>query len=205
MWTVLGSTHKQVAALYAANQSAATDDAPYAELWMGTHPSGPSVLAGSPTPLKAAIEAHPSLLLGDAVHARSVGPSPFCLPAFVSTPRNQCAGSGRRRSPGTGATCDSSVLGKQWWFTLVLSSLCRSVRYVSTWGLTSVFVGDAVHIPGGARSYPCCSRCCPSTPRSPYRRIRTRRVQCPCGTPEHRRLACELGTTFQQRVRWQRV
>ena len=77
MWTVLGSTHKQVAALYAANQSAPTDDAPYAELWMGTHPSGPSVLAGSPTPLKAAIEAHPSLLLGDAVHARSVGPSPF--------------------------------------------------------------------------------------------------------------------------------
>lgn len=61
---------KQVAALYAANRSVATDDAPYAELWMGTHPSGPSVLAGSATTLKEAIEAHPALLLGDAVHAR---------------------------------------------------------------------------------------------------------------------------------------
>jgi mannose-6-phosphate isomerase len=66
----MGGAATQVAALYAANQSVATDDAPYAELWMGTHPSGPSVLAGSSTTLKAAIEAHPALLLGDAVHGR---------------------------------------------------------------------------------------------------------------------------------------
>jgi hypothetical protein len=31
--------HLQVAALYAANQSATTDDAPYAELWVSTHPA----------------------------------------------------------------------------------------------------------------------------------------------------------------------
>ena len=46
---------------------------------MGTHPSGPSTLAGGgggtgdeapATTLKAALEAHPVALLGEAVHAR---------------------------------------------------------------------------------------------------------------------------------------
>lgn len=60
----------QVAKLYGLNSKAKVDDLPYAELWMGTHPSGPSTLAATPSQtLKAFIEKYPESL-GSIVHGR---------------------------------------------------------------------------------------------------------------------------------------
>eukprot|EP00095_Tigriopus_kingsejongensis_P000403 snap_masked-scaffold19_size710362-processed-gene-4.7 protein:Tk00403 transcript:snap_masked-scaffold19_size710362-processed-gene-4.7-mRNA-1 annotation:"mannose-6-phosphate isomerase" len=42
--------------------SVSIPDDPYAELWMGTHPSGPSILKASGVDLQAHVEAHPELL-----------------------------------------------------------------------------------------------------------------------------------------------
>ncbi len=53
----------QVAALAAAGGTPIDPAAPYAELWMGTHPSGPSELAAAPGgTLGAWLEAHPAAL-----------------------------------------------------------------------------------------------------------------------------------------------
>jgi len=59
-----------VATLHSSNSGKPVRDLPYAELWMGTHPSGPSSLAsGEKTLLKDWIKAHPDTL-GEVVHKR---------------------------------------------------------------------------------------------------------------------------------------
>ncbi|KAG0168981.1 Mannose-6-phosphate isomerase [Apophysomyces sp. BC1034] len=59
-WGKLGDVSK--VAHYASQSGATTDPTvPYAELWMGTHPNAPSVLAGTDTTLKSIIEANPDL------------------------------------------------------------------------------------------------------------------------------------------------
>ncbi|KAF7720634.1 Mannose-6-phosphate isomerase [Apophysomyces ossiformis] len=59
-WGKLGNVSKVA---HYANKSGATTDPtkPYAELWMGTHPNAPSILAGTDTTLKSIIEANPDL------------------------------------------------------------------------------------------------------------------------------------------------
>ncbi|KAF6259281.1 RmlC-like cupin domain-containing protein [Scenedesmus sp. NREL 46B-D3] len=59
----------EVAKLAGLNGSIIDESKPFAELWMGTHPSGPAVISGQDTTLKQWIEAHPEAL-GDAVLKR---------------------------------------------------------------------------------------------------------------------------------------
>jgi len=51
-------------------------DVPYAELWMGTHPSGPSLVAENQEPLSAFLEAKPEAL-GDKVRQKFGNKLPF--------------------------------------------------------------------------------------------------------------------------------
>lgn len=53
-----------VASLYknAHSDFAVKDDLPYAELWMGTHPNGPSTIKGSGKTLTSVIQENPTLL-----------------------------------------------------------------------------------------------------------------------------------------------
>ncbi|KIY92119.1 mannose-6-phosphate isomerase [Monoraphidium neglectum] len=66
----------EVAQLAKANGVAIDDTKPFAELWMGTHPSGPAVISGSDTTLRAWLEQHPEAL-GEAVAARFGGELPY--------------------------------------------------------------------------------------------------------------------------------
>ncbi len=51
--------------------SGSSGPGPFAELWLGTHPSGPSSLSGGEgSPLSAHIAADPGRQLGSEVHAR---------------------------------------------------------------------------------------------------------------------------------------
>ncbi|MFN2271768.1 MAG: mannose-6-phosphate isomerase, class I, partial [Anaerolineae bacterium] len=58
---------------------AAESDKPYAELWMGAHPSAPSqvVIDGVPISLRQLIALHPREILGEAVAERFSGMLPF--------------------------------------------------------------------------------------------------------------------------------
>ena len=58
---------------------AAESDKPYAELWMGAHPSAPSqvVIDGVPISLRQLIALHPREILGEAVAERFSGELPF--------------------------------------------------------------------------------------------------------------------------------
>ncbi len=58
-------------------------DRPYAELWMGAHPDGPSVLSDG-TPLDKAIEERPEELLGAECHARFGNRLPFLLKVLAA-------------------------------------------------------------------------------------------------------------------------
>jgi mannose-6-phosphate isomerase len=58
-------------------------DRPYAELWMGAHPDGPSVLSTG-TPLDKAIEERPDVLLGPAVHERFGTRLPFLMKVLAA-------------------------------------------------------------------------------------------------------------------------
>jgi mannose-6-phosphate isomerase len=58
-------------------------DQPYAELWMGAHPDGPSVLADG-TGLDAAISADPDGLLGTAVRERFGPRLPFLMKVLAA-------------------------------------------------------------------------------------------------------------------------
>ncbi|KZT64727.1 mannose-6-phosphate isomerase [Daedalea quercina L-15889] len=70
-WGKIGLSSKVAQYAAAAKIPGFTLDekAPYAELWMGTHPSGPSRLAGSDTTLKEHIAAYPELM-GEKVVSR---------------------------------------------------------------------------------------------------------------------------------------
>ncbi|DBB10958.1 TPA: hypothetical protein ACH3X3_007410 [Trebouxia sp. C0006] len=69
-WGRLARSNSEVAALAAAAGSAVDHEKPYAELWMGTHPSGPSMLAADPTTsLQDWLEQH-SQALGPTVLKR---------------------------------------------------------------------------------------------------------------------------------------
>lgn len=59
----------EVAKLASLNGAVIDKSKPFAELWMGTHPSGPAVITGQDTTLKQWIQAHPEAL-GDAVLSR---------------------------------------------------------------------------------------------------------------------------------------
>ncbi|WIA28896.1 hypothetical protein OEZ86_011420 [Tetradesmus obliquus] len=59
----------EVAKLAGLNGSTIDESKPFAELWMGTHPSGPAVISGQDSTLKEWIEAHPEAL-GEAVLKR---------------------------------------------------------------------------------------------------------------------------------------
>eukprot|EP00878_Enallax_costatus_P031966 GHUV01035044.1.p1 GENE.GHUV01035044.1~~GHUV01035044.1.p1 ORF type:complete len:188 (+),score=39.30 GHUV01035044.1:91-654(+) len=63
------AAESEVAKLASLNGSVVDDSKPFAELWMGTHPSGPAVISGHDTTLKQWIQAHPEAL-GDAVLKR---------------------------------------------------------------------------------------------------------------------------------------
>ncbi|KAI0311358.1 RmlC-like cupin domain-containing protein [Amylostereum chailletii] len=65
-WGKLGLSSKVAQFADAAHVAAIDDDAPYAELWMGTHPSSPSTVASTSTPLAATLAQRPALL-GPAV------------------------------------------------------------------------------------------------------------------------------------------
>ncbi|KAJ1843077.1 Mannose-6-phosphate isomerase, partial [Coemansia sp. RSA 2708] len=67
------------AAQFAATNPDVTIDAnqPYAELWMGTHPSGPSRVFGTDTELAAVIDENPGAALGASVSQRYDGKLPF--------------------------------------------------------------------------------------------------------------------------------
>lgn len=66
----------EVAKLAKANGIAIDESKPFAELWMGTHPSGPAVISGTNTTLRAWLDAHPEAL-GDAVAARFGSDLPY--------------------------------------------------------------------------------------------------------------------------------
>lgn len=69
-WGRLARSNSEVAALTAAAGSAVDHEKPYAELWMGTHPSGPAMLAADPaTSLQNWLEQH-SQALGPTVLKR---------------------------------------------------------------------------------------------------------------------------------------
>mmetsp|Transcript_5443 Transcript_5443/g.7354 ORF Transcript_5443/g.7354 Transcript_5443/m.7354 type:complete len:423 (-) Transcript_5443:47-1315(-) len=72
-------TVSEVARLYHSNSGKEISDLPYAELWCGTHPSGPSILAGETAiPLKKWIQDHPETL-GKVVHDKWGAELPFLL------------------------------------------------------------------------------------------------------------------------------
>ncbi|KAK7075630.1 hypothetical protein SK128_018551 [Halocaridina rubra] len=53
-----------------------TDDQTYAELWMGTHPNGPSIVKENGTSLKSYIDTHPDVL-GSKVFEKFGAQLPF--------------------------------------------------------------------------------------------------------------------------------
>ncbi|KAI0314741.1 mannose-6-phosphate isomerase [Amylostereum chailletii] len=68
-WGKIGISSKVAQFAKAANVAAVDDDAPYAELWMGTHPSSPSTVASTGAPLASTLAQHPALL-GPAVASK---------------------------------------------------------------------------------------------------------------------------------------
>ena len=77
----------QVATLHNGNSGTPVRELPYAELWMGTHPSGPSTLArGEKTLLKDWLKAHPKTL-GDVLHNRWGAELPYLFK--VAHPRSR--------------------------------------------------------------------------------------------------------------------
>ncbi|KAJ2776274.1 Mannose-6-phosphate isomerase [Coemansia javaensis] len=77
-WGKRGLSSKAAQFAAACNPGAVIDaQQPYAELWMGTHPSGPSRVLGSDTELAELIAADPAAMLGPAVAAAYGGQLPF--------------------------------------------------------------------------------------------------------------------------------
>jgi mannose-6-phosphate isomerase len=75
-WGITGTS--EVSSLGAANTGVPTDPTkPYAELWMGTHPSGPSVVAATGVGLKETIAADAAAHLGGKTLARFGEDLPF--------------------------------------------------------------------------------------------------------------------------------
>lgn len=60
----------------AAQNFSINPDVPYAELWMGTHPSGPSLIAETEEPLSSILEASPDVL-GEKVREKFGNKLPF--------------------------------------------------------------------------------------------------------------------------------
>ncbi|KAJ2653191.1 Mannose-6-phosphate isomerase [Coemansia sp. RSA 1250] len=76
-WGKTGLSSK-AAQFAATNPEIAIDEnKPYAELWMGTHPSGPSKVFGTETPLSAVIDEDASVALGESVSKQYGGKLPF--------------------------------------------------------------------------------------------------------------------------------
>ncbi|KAJ2156715.1 Mannose-6-phosphate isomerase [Coemansia sp. RSA 552] len=71
--------HSKAAQFYAASHPDAAVDAEstYAELWMGTHPNGPSQVYGTDTGLSEVIADNPEAALGAAVDSKYGGQLPF--------------------------------------------------------------------------------------------------------------------------------
>ncbi|KAJ2489327.1 Mannose-6-phosphate isomerase [Coemansia sp. RSA 2050] len=70
--------HSKAAQFAATNPGVAIDDSQtYAELWMGTHPSGPSKVFGTDTALSSIIERDPEQALGAEVSRKFDGQLPF--------------------------------------------------------------------------------------------------------------------------------
>ena len=86
-WGIQGASSSRVAQFAAATSQLnfqPQDDKPYAELWMGTHPSMPSriILASDDRdyePLSSYLAAHPELI-GEKVTAKFSDEKPGCLP-----------------------------------------------------------------------------------------------------------------------------
>ena len=85
-WGIKGARSSRVAQFAAATeqlQFAAEDDKPYAELWMGTHPSLPSRVItsseGGYEALSSYLASHPELI-GDKVAAKFADEKLGCLP-----------------------------------------------------------------------------------------------------------------------------
>lgn len=76
-WGRIGAA-SEVGRLHALAVGSPAEDTPYAELWMGTHKSGPSwvVSDNSPVLLKEWLDTH-SEALGDKVAERWQGELPF--------------------------------------------------------------------------------------------------------------------------------
>ncbi|KAI8467236.1 MAG: mannose-6-phosphate isomerase [Monoraphidium minutum] len=66
----------EVAQLAKSNGVDIDESKPFAELWMGTHPSGPALIAGGGATLRSWLEAHPEAL-GEATAARFGGELPY--------------------------------------------------------------------------------------------------------------------------------
>ncbi|KAJ2826140.1 Mannose-6-phosphate isomerase [Coemansia erecta] len=70
--------HSKAAQFAATNPDVTIDEEQtYAELWMGTHPSGPSHVFGTTTALGDVIDENPSAALGSSVSTRYAGSLPF--------------------------------------------------------------------------------------------------------------------------------
>ena len=75
-WGVVGDS--EVSSLGEANAGVASDATkPHAELWMGTHPSGPSVVVGTGAGLKETIASDARAHLGERVLERFGPDLPF--------------------------------------------------------------------------------------------------------------------------------
>eukprot|EP00775_Hariotina_reticulata_P009221 gene9221-9386_t len=72
------AAESEVAMLASSNGTSIDESKPFAELWMGTHPSGPALISGQDTTLKEWIQAHPEAL-GDAVLKRFGTDLPYLL------------------------------------------------------------------------------------------------------------------------------
>ncbi|KAJ3272096.1 Mannose-6-phosphate isomerase [Terramyces sp. JEL0728] len=72
-WGKLGDV-SQVATLASANGLVPDATKPYAELWMGTHPNGPSVVSGNSTTLKSLLNKQ---TLSPGIHEKYNGDLPF--------------------------------------------------------------------------------------------------------------------------------
>ncbi|KAJ2432993.1 Mannose-6-phosphate isomerase, partial [Coemansia sp. RSA 2424] len=70
--------HSKAAQFAATNPGVSIDDTQtYAELWMGTHASGPSKVFGTDTSLSSIIEQNPAQALGTLVSSKYDGQLPF--------------------------------------------------------------------------------------------------------------------------------
>ncbi|TPX64190.1 mannose-6-phosphate isomerase [Spizellomyces sp. 'palustris'] len=73
-WGKLGKDSKVAELAAASPEFAAKENTPYAELWMGTHPNGPSKVFDTDTPLKKILNA---TNLSDKLHQEYSGDLPF--------------------------------------------------------------------------------------------------------------------------------